>query len=358
MTRFRQDILRQPLELQKTLDHLRGAGRHPLQEAATAIRSAHHIYLTGIGSSWHAALCVGPQFHWAAFPVHLQDASELLQFAPFPRGTIIIAISRTGRSVEIVRLLAKARETNAVVIGITNSADGPLAREAQIPLIVPVEFDHAISVNTYSTLAAAAGILATASRDCFDDILTASLSRTFAETAQLLAGWQQLIEDTNWLLPRMVCYFLARGSSLGSCHEARLLWEEGAKSPATAMGTGSFRHGPQEMVVPGTRFGIWIDGQHMREQDLAVAADLKRLGASVMIIGQDLSQDAGDLVFQLPEVRPEWQYLIDIIPAQLAAERLARLTGVDCDSFRLCSYIVEDEWGLVSEEALAPKEKS
>jgi hypothetical protein len=56
-------------------------------------------------------------------------------------------------------------------------------------------------------------------------------------------------------------------------------------------------------------------------------------------------------------VRPDWQYLIDIIPVQLAMERRSRQTGVDCDSFRLCSYIVGDEWGLTREEALVPKDK-
>jgi fructoselysine-6-P-deglycase FrlB-like protein len=133
------------------------------------------------------------------------------------------------------------------------------------------------------------------------------------------------------------------------------MWEEGVKSPATAMGTGSFRHGPQEMVRKEMRFGIWIDGAHMREQDLAVARDLNRLGASVMSIGQHLPADAGDLRFQLPEVAAGWQFLIDIIPAQLAAETLSRLSGVDCDSFRLCPYIVEDEYGLLREEVAVPK---
>ena len=130
------------------------------------------------------------------------------------------------------------------------------------------------------------------------------------------------------------------------------MWEEAAKSPATAMGTGSFRHGPQEIVAKDVRFGMWIDGLHMREQDLAVARDLRRLGASVMLIGQDLSESGGDLVFQLPLIPSEWQYLIDIIPAQLAAERLAQLSGVDCDSFRLCSHVVEDEYGLLPEQEL------
>jgi glucosamine--fructose-6-phosphate aminotransferase (isomerizing) len=124
------------------------------------------------------------------------------------------------------------------------------------------------------------------------------------------------------------------------------------------MGTGGFRHGPQEMVAEGSRFGMWIDGRSMRGQDLAVARDLRRLGASVMLIGQDIPEDAGDLVFRLPEVPSEWQFLIDVIPAQLAAERMARLSGVDCDSFRLCSYIVEDEWGLLHEKVEAPKEET
>ena len=108
---------------------------------------------------------------------------------------------------------------------------------------------------------------------------------------------------------------------------------------------------PQEIVGEGVRFGVWIDGALMREPDLAVARDLRKLGARVMLIGQKLPDDAGDLVFQLPAIPAEWQFLIDIIPAQLAAERLARLSGVDCDSFRLSSYIVEDQGGLLPQEA-------
>ncbi len=357
MTNFLQDILRQPTELQRTIDYLRGAGQRRLAEAAAVIQDARHVYLTGIGSSWHAALTAAPLFSLGGHPVYLQEASELLQFAAIPSGAVIIVISRSGRSIEIVHLLAKAAECGAIVIGVTNSENGPLAQKAQIPIAVPVHLDHGISVNTYSTLAAAAGSLAWTVVSSFDDVLATSLSRGLADTATSITDWQEQIAESAWLLPGSTCYFLARGSSLGSCHEARLLWEEGVKSPATAMGTGGFRHGPQEMVAAGSRFGLWIDGQRMRDQDLAVARDLRRLGASVMLIGQDVAEDAGDLVLRLPKVPSDWQFLIDIIPAQLAAERLARMSGVDCDSFRLCSYIVEDEWGLLHEKVGAPKDE-
>src|SRR6266478_1635971 len=357
MTHFLRDILRQSNELQRTIDFLLGAGRPALDAATAAIRNARHVYLTGIGSSWHAALCAATMFNLGASPVYLYDAAELLEFAAFPTDSVVIVISRSGRSVEIIKLLAKVRERGATVIAITNSAEGPLALGAQLPIAIPIELDHAISVNTYSTLAATAGILASAAVGTWSASLAAMLSASFVKTDAAISGWQAQLEDTTRFSRGAVTYFLARGCSTGSCQEARLLWEEGVKSPATAMNTGSFRHGPQEMVGAGTRFGLWIDAERMRGQDLAVARDLRKLGAAVMLIGQNVPPDGGDLVFQLPSVPPGWQFLIDIIPAQLAAEKLARLSGVDSDTFRYCSFIVEDEYGLLQQKSGSPNDK-
>jgi glucosamine--fructose-6-phosphate aminotransferase (isomerizing) len=347
MTYFLRDILRQPEELQRTLEHLSGAGRGTLDAAVAAVGSARHVYLTGIGSSWHAGLNVSVLFQLGARPVYLVDAAELVQFAAIPPESVLIVISRSGRSVEIVQLLAKARESRATVIGITNAPDGTLAREAQIAIVVPIAFDHAISVNTYTTLALAAGILAASVTGAFHAPIAESLSRCFSAAGHAIPGWQAQIENSPWLAPQSVTYFLARGSSLGSAYEARLMWEEGVKSPATAMGAASFRHGPQEIVGKDVRFGLWIDAAKMREQDLALARDLRKLGGNVMLIGQRLPNDAADLVFNLPEIPAPWQFLIDIIPAQLVAERLARLSESDPDKFNLSKFVVEDESGLL-----------
>lgn len=347
MTRFLQDILRQPDELTKTLALLNGPERNSLESAADAIRKARHVYLTGIGASWNAALGAGLIFHTGGLPVHMLDASELLQFGTIPPHAVIVVLSRSGRSVEIVKLLAKARSAAATVIGVTNFKEGALAHEAHIPIVLPVKSDNGISVNTYTTLAIGAAVIAAASVGSFSTQLAESLLNVVAETAKCIPNWQKQFSNTNWLQPGAPYYFLARGSSLASAHESVLLWEEGVKTSAAAMGTGAFRHGPQEAMRKGVHVAIWIDNEQMRERDLAVARDLIRMSCSVLLIGHSLPEDAGHLVIQIPPSPLHWQFITDIIPMQLAANRLAQLSGEDCDSFRFASYIVEDEDGLV-----------
>jgi glucosamine--fructose-6-phosphate aminotransferase (isomerizing) len=314
------------------------------------VRRARHVFVTGIGASWHAAIGAGTLFGLRGRPVYTVEAGELLHFTSIPADTVVIAISRTGRSIEIVQLLSKIRESGASLIGITNSPESPLATEAAVAIVLPAALDYAISVNTYSTLALGAGALAELASGNVDVPAFSLLSGALAQVEERLQGWREQISTAAWLEPGVPYYFLARGTSLASCHQSRLLWEEGAKSPATAMNTSGFRHGPQETVRAGMRFGIFIDPLVMRAQDLAVADDLPSLGASVMLIGQKLPEGSGHLVFQLPELPPNWQFAVDIIPVQMAAEQLARLAGVDCDSFRVCSYIVEDEHGLLKKK--------
>jgi glutamine---fructose-6-phosphate transaminase (isomerizing) len=348
-TFFRKDIYRQTGELQHTIAALTGDGQRALRQAAAEVRKSRHVFLTGIGASWNAALGVSALFSRGGCPVYTVEAAELLYFTAIPPGSVVIAISRSGRSIEIVKLLAKVRESGASLIGITNSADSPLAKEAAAAIVIPTALDYAISVNTYSTLALAVAALACVEQPDFQDDCAAFV-RTLATVESQLETWREAIKGSSWLAPRATYYFLARGPSLASCYQARLLWEEGAKSPATAMSTSGFRHGSQETVVPGMRFCMWIDPAIMRARDLAVASDLRKLGALVAVIGQELPPDCGDVVFQIPATPPNWQWVVDMIPMQLAAEALAGLCGVDCDSFRVCSYIVEDEQGLLGKK--------
>jgi len=64
-----------------------------------------------------------------------------------------------------------------------------------------------------------------------------------------------------------------------------------------------------------------------------------------MLIGRNVPQDAGDLGFSDADTPANWQFLIDIIPAQLAAKNWRAFLEFDSDTFRYCSFIVKDEYG-------------
>jgi glucosamine--fructose-6-phosphate aminotransferase (isomerizing) len=282
--------------------------------------------------------------------VHLVDASELLHVAPLEEGSVLIVLSRSGKSVEIVKLMEKARRTGTKVIAVTNTPESPLAAAAAVVLKMEAAFDHLVSVTMYSALTLVGGLLAEESCGGVSAELAKGLDTALAEAGKKMPRWREQIEAASWFddvaLPT---YFLGRGGGLASCHETRLLWEEVAKSGASAMTTGGFRHGPQEMVLNGARVALWVDGRILRDADVALAGDLARRGVKVILIGAGISAD-GVLALDVPTTPEGWQFLVDIMPGQLAAYWFSKLRGMDCDSFSICPYVITSEGGLNAEK--------
>ncbi len=347
MSRMMDDIAGEPEQLARSLAYAFGEGAPALQAAADALIEAGQIVIAGIGASWHAGMAMQAMLLRRGRAAVLVDASELMTIDRLPEDLALVLLSRSGRSIEIVRLAERFAAAGVRVIAITNTPESPLARVAGYVVQTATTFDHAVSVTTYSAIALQGGLLAWAATGGEMTACRRALEEAISRISELVPQWAAALESSGWLSAEgPPTYFLARGSSVASCNEARLLWEEAAKLPATALTTGGFRHGPQEIVRAGLRVAVWIDGEAMRTQDLTLAADLRAFGVKVLLIGQELDDAAADCVLHLPAVPAEWQFVLDVVPIQIAAERQSALRGEDCDTFRLCSYIVEDEGGL------------
>lgn len=347
MTKLLDDIFREPRQLATCVKRLVKSPRKLVHEGANLLHREQTTYVVGVGSSWNAALAVATLLNSAGYPTIAADASELLHFAQIPHGAPFIVLSHSGCSVEIVRLLDKFQAAEAPVIAITNTGDSPLGQQSNVSLLLESPFDHLVSISMYSMLTLVGGLIAETCKGTDLSVLSHELTTSLDLTEARLETWVTQINNSRWSMAETPVYFLARGTSLASCHEARLLWEEAAKTPATALTTGSFRHGSQEMIRPGVRIGLLLQAVTMREEDLQLAADLRKTGVSVLLIGSDLADVTADLVLDLPKTPAGWQFLTDIIPLQLAAEFTARHRKEDCDAFRFCPYIIEKEGGLV-----------
>ena len=347
MSKLWDDIVRQMDELKKCLEYTLGNGRTKLDAAAALVKQAKYVYITGIGESWHAGIGVQHLFHAHGIPAHLVDTAELELMCPIPPDTALIVLSRSGRSIEIVNVLDKAAQANAKIIAITNAADSPLGERADVALLCNVAFDAAASIATYTAPGLVGGLLAVHAAGKLDRDLTSSLAQAFTECNALVPAWRTQIRQSGWLEAEGPTFFLARACSMASSYEARLLWLEVAKATSTSMTTSTFRHGPQEILASGDiRVVIWLDPERSRENDLRLIGDLTKRHSAIFVIGQRKEPGVRNLWIELPEIPADWQFLIDIVPVQIAAETYAMHRGYDCDKFLVSSYVVESSGGL------------
>ncbi|MFB3829584.1 MAG: SIS domain-containing protein [Bryobacteraceae bacterium] len=335
-SRLLADILSQPQSLARCLEYQNGKGLAAQAAAAEAIAAAPTVVLSGMGSSYFAAIPLA--YHLAAHgvPVAAVEASELLHYRHSQcKRAAVVLVSRSGETVEITKLLPVLRAHAARVIGVTNEAGSTLAREADIAILVNSLADEAVAVQTYTATLATllyTGCLATkvelAAPDC-------------SEIARALnAGWESLG-------PRGAVYLLARGPAMATALEGGLLFHEVAKHPATGLSAGYFRHGPVEVVDERFTGIVFASDPVTRELNLALASGLARCGGRVAVVGPEPAN--GCLHWKVPGIGPLLAPLVEILPVQMAALRLAAERGIVPGRFRLASTVTLSEAGFAGD---------
>jgi glucosamine--fructose-6-phosphate aminotransferase (isomerizing) len=326
------DILGQPNTLEWVLEHHAGPGRTALREAAELLRAAPRAVVTGMGASLAAARAL-------RLPAVVEDAGEVLHHRrDLLRGAAVVLVSRSGETVEAVRLLPALREAGATIIGVTCEAGSSVARAADIPLAVPSLPDQIVAVQSYAgTLAtlllleaAADGRLEERFRDA--EAAARALRRDLPDLLDLSESWTHFLQDAASI------HLLARGPSRASAAEGALLFSEIAKVPAAAATAGNFRHGSVESAGPQFHALVFAGTAPTRDLNLALARDLDSYGARVRVIG------AGH-PWPVPAVPESVLPIAEIAPVQLAAVRLALRRSIPLGVLRHVGPVVLSEAG-------------
>jgi glucosamine--fructose-6-phosphate aminotransferase (isomerizing) len=347
-----ENILGQGISLPAAAAYHFGAGMEPLRRAAQLLRAANHVVIAGMGASQFASIALSSSLAQRGIPASVIEASELLYygFSALSYGTCAIAVSRSGESVEIVKLLPVLRAQGASIIAVTNDPASSLARAADAVLLLNCPPDQMVAIQSFTVTALVLGLLGAA---CFGDLdrARADLNPAFEQ----LPAWIQSTLDASetwagFLDPATPLYFLGRGPSLASVREAVLLMHETAKMPAVGMSSAEFRHGPVEALGPQFRAVVFGSPCPTAALDLSLARDLVRLGAQVRWIGP-LASDARDLELcpwnaQFPA---GFANVFEIIPAQIAAYRMAELRGLTIGEFRFAPQVTTTESGFLNQ---------
>ena len=247
---------------------------------------------------------------------------------------VVVSVSQSGATEEIVATQAWARECGAATVAVTNVAESPLVETADLALVTRAGVERAVpATKTYLTQLVAMATLGTALAPDPHG-LDAQLSRVPDEVARML---ETSVEPAIAAL-RDASYAVVsgRGLLLGTALETALKLEETCLRPVRGYSYADLRHGPISVVTSGmTAVLVAAQDGPMVDPLVELATDLTARGATVVGIGGEQRFAAACTVHVRGPDLPEALAPIGaIVPSQLVVEGLARALGLDPDNPR------------------------
>jgi glucosamine--fructose-6-phosphate aminotransferase (isomerizing) len=324
--RYIADVLDTPSALARTLSSL-GAPLAGVRDLGAALRSGRHsrMVLTGLGASLMGLNYLLFRLTALGHGPLLVDTADLLEDdagAILTENALLVVSSQSGRTAEVVRLLARLEQQPCVAI--TNDPTGPLAQRANFAYVTAAGEEHSIPCKTFVTALAAMALLACDFTGRPRAPEEAALKRAIEALGGYLARWREHAEAlSERLVGARSLLICSRSHSLcaGAC--GALVLREAAHVHAESVSGSQFRHGHMEMLRDGAAVLLLRGyGQSVAAQD-KLANDIVTHGGSVVLVGQGIPDGPG----LLPEVPDTMLPLLEIVAVQLASIGLAHRLG-------------------------------
>ena len=246
---------------------------------------------------------------------------------PDARGGLVIGISQSGRSPDIVETIAVARRQGAPTLAIVNDAGSPLARAAAevIPLHAGDERSVA-ATKSYTTQLAAVALLALSLAG--KRVLLKKLGSIPGAMAEALSTEPSVRRMARRLAAASRAVVLARGINYPTAWEIALKLKELALLLAEPYSSADFAHGPIALAEPGLpAILVSAPGGRPEREMLRLARTLRMRGSPLFPIGLPLPG-----AIPLPKVPELLSPLVAVVPGQLLAFHAARARGLDPDA--------------------------
>ncbi|MCI0542010.1 MAG: SIS domain-containing protein [Verrucomicrobiales bacterium] len=335
---YLHDLLAQPDTLRAVREGLADFTLDAALLADWRAERFRRVMLTGMGTSLHALYPLHRCLSARGVPSHWIETAELLHgFDALRRSdTLLVAVSQSGESAEIVNLLQHATEFGHV-IGVTNNEHSTLSRVAGTTLRLHAGVESTVSCKTYVATLAALHVLGTALGEA--DAMSALCELEHAERAvrAYLARWREHVAQLLPLLDGITSVFVTgRGDSLATAGTGGLILKESTRQPAEGMSAAAFRHGPLEMAGEQVFVLVFEGGQDVAALNRRLVADITRGGGRAALL---TANDAPAGVFRLPVVPAAVQPIVEILPVQMLSLALAARDGFEAGRFERASKI-------------------
>ena len=338
------EILEQP---ERTASLL-ASQRKTVERIAAEIRKRdiQYVFLAARGTSDNAGryanYLLGAQ---NGLPLALATPSLFTYYGrpPSLRGALVVGISQSGQSPDIVSVLEEARRQGCPTLAITNEPNSPLAQSADFLVDIQAGAEKAVAATkTYTTELMSVAMLSAA----------LSENKKRWEDLQKVAGWMKSALKQNDFIAQTAQRYryidrtvvLGRGFNYSTAFEWALKLKELTYIIAEPYSSADFAHGPIAMVDSG--FPVMAVAPKGKVFQTMLDA-LKRLradfGAELVVISNDKrALSLAQMPLTIPAEVPEWlSPLVAILPAQLFAYHLTVAKGYDAERPRGLRKVTE-----------------
>lgn len=278
--------------------------REVVEEAAKTLRArAPRVVVTcARGSSDHAATFAKYLIETRARVLTSSAApsvSSVYAAKADLRDALFLAISQSGASPDLIATARAAREAGAFVLALVNAPSSPLADTAHltIPLRAGAETSVAATKSYIASLAAVVHLVGSWTQNA------ALLEALGKSPLQLERAWQL---DWNAAVDALESvaglYVVGRGLGLGAAQEAALKLKETCGLHAEGFSSAELRHGPMALVGDGFPVFLLSQSDETRAGNEALAADLVKRGAVVLLADARVTASTTRRVVALPAI--------------------------------------------------------
>lgn len=247
MNSFLKEVLEQGDLLKRTVRFFRKDKPELVERIFEAFISGKmdKVVLTGMGSSLYACDAVRSYLTSHGIPAVALSSHELsrFQFGHITPKTLVIAISQSGNSSEVIELVGKAKEVTKIV-GIYNNDGCKLQAIADFPLPIGSEKELSITSKTFENTMLILNIIAHRLTDELDTRFWADVDKVVTWCCGWIANYQKPSEEMLSFAKGAILYdLLANDTSLATARQLSLAYREGLHNCAAVWELADYAHG-------------------------------------------------------------------------------------------------------------------
>jgi glucosamine--fructose-6-phosphate aminotransferase (isomerizing) len=345
-----KEIYEQPEGVRETIGDRVRHGKLLLESVGLTdreIRNLRRIVVLACGTSYHAGV-VGRYVieEWARIPVEPDIASEWRYRNPvLSKDTLVIGISQSGETADVLAAMKLAREKGARTVAITNMRGSQLTREVDSVLYTRTGLEVGVAASkTFTAQVALISLIALKLAEVKKTIPQEEIEFILDQLYELpekmqdfLDGSHPVEEIAQRFYDKPFFLYLGRHIGLAVALEGALKLKEISYIPTEAYSAGEMKHGPIALLDIETPVVCIATNSHVYDKVVSNIQETRARGAHVIAIATDGNEDIqhhADDVIYVPKTPAFLQAVLAIVPLQLLAYRIARLRGLNVDQPR------------------------